>query len=407
MSEYINNSEKRVEDLLAFSLGVMSGENVKDLIDKYSEAINNITPHDMLKLEDRQMRMGITPEAIKKDVEKVINVFYKSLKNYQWEKPETGTFLYYLMLENSAFTFKLNQVKKILKNYKGRESSNFGEMKRELLPRFKEFFDFEQHYVKKENILFPYLEKIWENYRPLNVMWSLHDDIRKSLKKLVSMLEDRQSEWEEFSKILGKYYFLVFGMIQKEDLIVYPVASETVPEEAREEMQLQSFEYPFPFIEPPEKPESKQLNVQAESGREFPEGAGIRSETGFMSAEQAMFIFNTLPVDITFVDENDKVCFFNRAKERLFPRSPAIVGRTVQNCHPPESVHVVEKIIESFRSGKKNHADFWIQMKGKFILIQYFAIRDEEGQYKGVLEVSQEVNEIRRLEGEKRLPDWE
>ena len=407
MSEYINNSEKRVEDLLAFSLGVMSGENVKDLIDKYSEAINNITPHDMLKLEDRQMRMGITPEAIKKDVEKVINVFYKSLKNYQWEKPETGTFLYYLMLENSAFTFKLNQVKKILKNYKGRESSNFGEMKRELLPRFKEFFDFEQHYVKKENILFPYLEKIWENYRPLNVMWSLHDDIRKSLKKLVSMLEDRQSEWEEFSKILGKYYFLVFGMIQKEDLIVYPVASETVPEEAREEMQLQSFEYPFPFIEPPEKPESKQLNVQAESGREFPEGAGISSETGFMSAEQALFIFNTLPVDITFVDENDKVCFFNRAKERLFPRSPAIVGRTVQNCHPPESVHVVEKIIESFRSGKKNHADFWIQMKGKFILIQYFAIRDEEGQYKGVLEVSQEVNEIRRLEGEKRLPDWE
>jgi PAS domain S-box-containing protein len=407
MSEYINNSEKRVEDLLAFSLGVMSGENVKDLIDKYSEAINNITPHDMLKLEDRQMRMGITPEAIKKDVEKVINVFYKSLKNYQWEKPDTGTFLYYLMLENSAFTFKLNQVKKILKNYKGRESSNFGEIKRELLPRFKEFFDFEQHYVKKENILFPYLEKIWENYRPLNVMWSLHDDIRKSLKKLVSMLEDRQSEWEEFSKILGKYYFLVFGMIQKEDLIVYPVASETVPEEAREEMQLQSFEYPFPFIEPPEKPESKQLNVQAESGREFPEGAGIRSETGFMSAEQAMFIFNTLPVDITFVDENDKVCFFNRAKERLFPRSPAIVGRTVQNCHPPESVHVVEKIIESFRSGKKDHADFWIQMKGKFILIQYFAIRDEEGQYKGVLEVSQEVTEIRRLEGEKRLLDWE
>ena len=407
MSEYINNSEKRVEDLLAFSLGVMSGENVKDLIDKYSEAINNITPHDMLKLEDRQMRMGITPEAIKKDVEKVINVFYKSLKNYQWEKPETGTFLYYLMLENSAFTFKLNQVKKILKNYKGRESSNFGEMKRELLPRFKEFFDFEQHYVKKENILFPYLEKIWENYRPLNVMWSLHDDIRKSLKKLVSMLEDRQSEWEEFSKILGKYYFLVFGMIQKEDLIVYPVASETVPEEAREEMQLQSFEYPFPFIEPPEKPESKQLNVQAESGREFPEGAEISSETGFMSAEQALFIFNTLPVDITFVDENDKVCFFNRAKERLFPRSPAIVGRTVQNCHPPESVHVVEKIIESFRSGKKDHADFWIQMKGKFILIQYFAIRDEEGQYKGVLEVSQEVNEIRRLEGEKRLLDWE
>jgi PAS domain S-box-containing protein len=126
-----------------------------------------------------------------------------------------------------------------------------------------------------------------------------------------------------------------------------------------------------------------------------------------MSAEQALFIFNTLPVDITFVDENDKVRFFNRAKERLFPRSPAIVGRAVQNCHPPESVHLVEKIIESFRLGKKDRADFWIQMKGMFILIQYYAIRNEEGEYKGVLEVSQDVTDIRRLEGQKRLPDWE
>jgi uncharacterized protein len=90
----------------------------------------------------------------------------------------------------------------------------------------------------------------------------------------------------------------------------------------------------------------------------------------------------------------------------LFPRSPAIVGRAVQNCHPPESIHVVEEIVKSFRSGKKDRADFWIQMKGKFILIQYFAIRNQEGEYKGVLEVSQDVTDITSPEGEKRLPDW-
>ena len=408
MSEFINNSEKRVEQLLAFSLGVMNGEDVRELIEKYSSAVTHVTPHDMLKLEDRQMQMGITPEAIKKDVEKVINVFYKNLKNYQWEKPKEGTFLYYLMLENSAFTYRLNKVKKILKSYKGRESIDFSKLKNELLPHFKEFLAFEHHYVKKENILFPYLEKTWENYRPLNVMWSLHDDIRALLKKLLGMLEDEKSRWKDFSKLLGKYYFMVFGMMQKEDLIVYPVAAETVDTNAWDEMHRQSFEYPFPFIDPPKKPEenSKQSGTKAIS-EELPENRGIRSETGFMTIEQALLIFNNLPVDITFVDENDRVRFFNRAKERFFPRSPAIIGRSVQNCHPPESVHVVEEIVKTFRSGEKNQADFWIQMKGKFILIQYYAIRNEQDEYKGVLEVSQDVTGIRNLEGEKRLLEWQ
>lgn len=406
MSEYINNAENRVEDLLNFSLGVMHGDNVKDLIDKYRESIDHITPHDMLKLEDRQMQMGITPEAIKKDVEKVINVFYKGLKKYQWKKPEEGSFLYYLMLENSAFTYKLNQIKKILKSYKGRESADFNEMKQELLPRFEAFFEFEHHYVKKENILFPYLEKRWESYRPLNVMWSLHDDIRTLLKNLVEMLREESVLWEQFREVLGKYYFMVFGMIQKEDLIIYPVASETVEEEVWDEMHRQSFEYPFPFIETPPKPVAKKGRMHAEETPAFPEGAGILSETGFLTIEQALLVFNHLPVDITFVDDHDKVGFFNRAKERFFPRSPAIVGRAVQNCHPPESVHVVEEIVRAFRNGEKDKADFWIQMKGKFILIQYFAIRNEQGTYKGVLEVSQDITEIRELAGEKRLLDW-
>jgi len=119
-----------------------------------------------------------------------------------------------------------------------------------------------------------------------------------------------------------------------------------------------------------------------------------------------LMAFNHLPVDITIVDENDRVLFFNKAKDRFFPRSPAVVGRAVQNCHPPESVHKVEEIIEAFRSGKREKADFWIQMRGKFILIQYFALRDEAGAYRGVIEVSQDVTAIRKLEGERRLLDW-
>lgn len=406
MSEHINNSRKRLDSLLAFSLGIMNGEDGKKLIEKHKDAIEHITPHDMLRLEDKQIQMGISPGDIKKDVEKVINVFFKSLERYEWTKPREGSFLYYLMLENEAFAFKLNQVKKILRSYKGKEQSAFNSLKNELKPFFKEFEQFDYHYIKKENILFPWLESIWDSYRPLKVMWSLHDDIRRSLKQINSLLRNEDTEWISFNRLLGKYFSLVFRMFQKENIIIFPVASETVKEEVWQQMHLQSFEYPFPFIEAPVKPELKKDEKTEESSK-LAVSNRIFSETGNMSPEQALLAFNNLPVDITIVDENDKVLFFNRAKDRFFPRSPSVVGRSVQNCHPPESVHVVEKILEAFRKGKKDMADFRIQMKGRYILIQYFALRNEKGEYKGVLEVSQDVTGIKKLEGEKRLLNWE
>ena len=403
-----NKNEKRVEDLLAFSLGMMNGENGKLLLQKYKEAIEHVTPHDMLSLEDKQMQMGITPEAIKKDVNKVINVFFNKLREYSWEKPKEGVFLYYLMLENQAYEFKLNRVKKIIKSYKGREVSDFSLLKKDLLGHFEAFSKFEAHYIKKENILFPFLEKKWDNYRPITVMWSLHDDIRKQLKQIIQALKSDTSSWTDLNKQIGAYYFLVFGMIQKENLIIYPVASETVSDDEWEEMHHQSFEYPFPFIETPvqsksiEKPGLEKQEIISKPGGDLL----LKSETGELNLEQILLLFNNLPVDITFVDENNKVRFFSRPKHRFFPRSPAIIGRDVQNCHPPESVHIVEKIVSAFKNGEKDHATFWLEMKGKFILIQYFALRNSTNDYKGVLEVSQDVTGIRALEGEKRLLDW-
>ncbi|OQY30681.1 MAG: hypothetical protein B6241_15500 [Spirochaetaceae bacterium 4572_59] len=373
---------------------------------KYKDAIDNVTPYDMLALEDKQMQMGITPKAIKKDVEKVINIFFKNLEKYPWEKPKEDTFLYHLMLENQAFLFRLNQIKKIIKSYKGNESADFNQMQKELLPHFKAFLEFEHHYVKKENILFPFLEKKWENYRPLNVMWSLHDDIRKQLKSIISMLENPNVKWQDFSKGMGAYFFLVFGMIHKEDMIIFPVATETVSDEEWSEMYNQSFEYPFPFIERPNKKE--QLKEKQQTAKSFGEQSlGFQTETGNLSFEQVLLTFNHLPVDITFVDENDKVRFFSRAKERFFPRSPAIVGRDVRNCHPPESVHIVEKIVEEFKNSNKDIAEFRIKMKGKFILIRYFAMRNDAGEYKGILEVGEDITGISEMKDEKRLLDWE
>jgi len=113
-----------------------------------------------------------------------------------------------------------------------------------------------------------------------------------------------------------------------------------------------------------------------------------------------------MPVDISFVDENDEVRYYSATKNRIFPRSPGVIGRKVQNCHPPKSFAMVQKILDEFRAGRRDKADFWIQMKGRFLLIQYFAVRDEKGAYRGTLEVSQDVTDIRKLEGQKRLLDW-
>jgi hypothetical protein len=126
-----------------------------------------------------------------------------------------------------------------------------------------------------------------------------------------------------------------------------------------------------------------------------------------LTAEQINLMLMHLPVDISYVDENDKVAYYSQTEERIFPRSPGIIGRSVQNCHPSKSVHVVDKILGEFKSGKRDSAEFWIQMQGKFIHIRYFAMRDKNGIYRGTLEVSQDVTSIRGLQGDKRLLDWD
>jgi len=135
-------------------------------------------------------------------------------------------------------------------------------------------------------------------------------------------------------------------------------------------------------------------------------GDKLNLDIGNLSLEQINTMLKTLPVDLTFVDDKDEVAYYSDTEDRIFPRSKGIIGRAVQNCHPPKSVHVVEDILQKFKSGEKDVAEFWIQMDGNFIMIRYFAMRDEEGKYMGTLEVSQELSRLRTLEGERRLVQW-
>lgn len=197
----------------------------------------------------------------------------------------------------------------------------------------------------------------------------------------------------------------------REEHILFPVIIDIIPKNEMMEMSHQAFEVGFSFISPePELHDKKSKAAQGNDDHKFLsldelEDKILDFDTGKLSAKQVIMMLNHLPVDMTFVDENDQVRYFSNPNHRIFQRSKAIIGRLVENCHPPSSVHIVKELVESFKTGSKDKESFWIQMGGKFILIQYFAMRDDTGKYCGTLEVSQEITEIKKLEGEKRLMD--
>jgi DUF438 domain-containing protein len=392
----------RVDNLVEYVQGLMNKENGKKLYLKHKSDIEQVTPQEVFEIFHFLLEQGKKPKELLVFIDKVINVFYKSLANYSWEWPEKNSFMDFLMQENHALIEKLEGIKEIIKD-KSRK-----DRKKELIPRIYELQEFNQHYLKKENILFPFLEKKMKKFDGLAIMWALHDEARAELKKVIECLEGEACSEAELNTELGKLFFAMYGLAQKEELILFPAASEIITENEWVEMQRQSLEYEFPFIEKPGLV-MKEKNISAGINglvSDFKEGH-FETETGTLDFEQMLAIFNALPVDLTFVDENNKVKFFTKPKDRIFPRSPAIIGRDVEKCHPPESVHVVIKILDAFKAGTQDNAVFWIKVKGRMVLIQYFALRSSKGKYLGTLEVSQDITEVVKLEGERRLLQFE
>ena len=262
-----------------------------------------------------------------------------------------------------------------------------------LIALFEKLETFAKHYIIKENVLFPIIEEAWPDYRCLQIMWSFHDDIRRNIKNVLDGLKNGIKDVKEFNRSVGDVFFNMLTIKFREEKILFPHVLSTISEEQLTRMNNEGFGIGYPFIQP-----SKIISAKEETTMEKDV---VNLGTGSLSLEQIKLIFNHLPVDITYVDENDKVRFFSTPRKRIFPRTAAIIGREVKNCHPPQSVHVVEKIVQSFRNGEKDKAEFWIKMKGEYILIQYFAVRDEMHNYKGVIEVSQDIAPIQALAGEK------
>ena len=282
---------------------------------------------------------------------------------------------------------------------------------------FKEVFDklgkVELHFARKENQLFPYLEKYgWTS--PSQNMWAFHDQIRDEIKEVRQIINSEEMDSGDMEKLLFSTE-LVFRslehIMQVEEGRLLPNAMNMLSVDDWKEFYEGDREIGWMFDTPPTQyPAPEYIHPsQDKKKRDLPFGIEDKThyDEGYLTPAQVNSIFRILPVDITYVNENDQVVFYNRGEDRVFPRSAGIIGREVKFCHPPKSVDQVLKILEEFKAGRQDKAEFWIQFKGQFVHIQYFAVRDEDGTYRGVIEMSQDVTHIRELEGQQRLLDWD
>lgn len=397
MSEFTNHKDKRVARLTELFTLVINEELTSALASDFQDTIEHAIPSDVISVVDELVKRNISMPELKKGINKALNLLSKTLQEYPYDPPKPNSFLDLMIQNNDQLDLRLKAIRPL---FKAINKQNDEEIRMVLKEKFMDLYRIDLHYQIKENVFFPKIEKYMPDYRCLQVMWSFHDDIRRNLKSVIQMLDDPDFDLIRFNRLVGDLFFNTYAIKFREERILFPIVTEFIPDRELQSMIAESLEIGFPFVRPkiPLKPVSETKSKTKDE---------IDLKTGFVSAEQIRLIFNHLPVDITYVDENNKVKFFSTPEKRIFRRTNSIIGRDVKNCHPHESVYVVEQIVDAFRKGEKDKASFWIRMKGEFILIQYFAIRDEKGIYRGVVEVSQEITEIRNLKGENRLLDWD
>jgi len=338
-------------------------------------------------------------------------MFRESLDQQSAPEMSPGHPVYTFRAENELAALVLNEVKQTLRKLQDDKSV---EMTAKLKSNLEKLKEFDAHYLRKENLLFSYLEKV-DFSGPSSVMWGIHDDIRKGWKAMLAEINSKPTMSKEIVESLNHQFAEIENaireMIYKEERILFPTALERLSAEDWLAMYAQEADFGFSYVSrgtewPPKKEkveETRPINNQKEERIEAMSKFPLT--TGDLSISQINMLLTTLPVDITYVDENDTVLFFSETPDRIFKRTEAIIGRKVQNCHPPQSMDKVQQIINDFKAGTRDTAEFWIQMNDMFINIRYFALHDANGAYKGTLEVSQDLTHARSLEGEKRLLD--
>jgi DUF438 domain-containing protein len=407
MSEYFSEKEKQ-EKLKSIIKRLHQGESVDAVKKDFHKLIKNVSPEEISKLEQTLLEEGFPIAEIQRLCEVHVEVFKDSLSKQKTAAKLSGHPVHSFLAENKEIKQRIKQLKALLRKVKRKKQDKI--VYQQFKNKFNELKPIELHYQRKENQLFPYLEQ--KGFTgPSKVMWGKHNEIRKKIKQC-DQLSD-QGSISVLVKECGALFSTILRMIFMEEKILFPTALKKLTDRDWAEIRKGEKEIGYAWIKPGNVWDADLITRKPaldEIARHSVNNAGSKSaislDVGALTGERINLMLKSLPFDVTYVDEHDKVLYYTGSGERVFPRSPAIIGRDVRNCHPQKSVHIVENILKAFKEKKQRVAEFWITMNEKFIHIRYFPLYDEQGTYKGVIEITQDITGIKKLEGQRRLLDW-
>ncbi len=453
MAEVIQNDAEKRAQLKEVVRDLHAGSDLKAIRKKFGKLIENTSPEEIAAMEQDLMREGLTPADIQLVCDVHVAVFEQQLKKQGKAHALPGHPVHTYREENRYLRRLLRRMVWSARGVaRGGDPTGF----REIL---EDLGKFEIHYQRKENQLFPYLEQVGFD-GPSKVMWGKHDEVRAEFKALRAALDSgNRREVKRRARSLRRTMKM---MIFMEERILFPTALRKLNDRYWVQIRHGESAIGYAWITPGDtwdpsvvlagqniarqkeeaeavrkawqrntrvKLQDVTLNIPYGASGDLSVGAGdagssddalaagledtsagddpvIQLSVGALRVSEIDMILKSLPVDISYVDESDRVRYYSDTPERVFPRSPGIIGRTVQNCHPPRSVHMVQEIVRAFKAGERDRAEFWLTIKDRFIHIAYLALRDDAGRYRGVLEVGQDGTHLRSLEGEQRLLAW-
>lgn len=388
----------------AFKAGQLSADEARLQI---KERVGKVSAYHVAYIE-QTMTEETSDECIREDVHAVINMLGDQIDNSMPNLPADHPIMHYLK-ENEEMKRLLLAVEDLVQ---------YPMIKNQWLELYDKISQYPIHYKRKQNQLYPMLERKGFT-RPTTTMWTFDDMVRDEIREAERLL--REDQEDAFIKQQERILLYARDLMEKEEFILYPTSMALISEEEFEDMKSGDQEIGFAFFEVEHKTTENKVETQPKEQNNFANdlqalltkygysaGGGDKLDvtTGKLTLEQVNLIYKHLPIDISFVDENELVCFYSDTDHRIFPRSKNVIGREVMNCHPRKSAHIVREVIDKLRSGEQDKAEFWINKPGLFIYIIYVAVRDKDGNFRGVLEMMQDCTHIRALEGSQTLLTW-
>lgn len=405
MSEIAEEKKKRLKEII---LMLQSGVSAQEVKMKFKEILESTTSAEMAAIEQELVKEGLPREELHRLCGVHLAVLGDKVTGQELHIPN-GHPLNILIEEHKILLEYAERLRVLLEIIEPAcDSVYVGDALAELQKIVNAFHDAEKHYSREENVLFPLMEK-YGITEPPAIMWIEHSRIREMEKKLHKVVQDWNSMgFQDFKLQLIETAKPICSMFAdhffKENSILFPNSLQVVKDEEWIEARKEFDEIGYCCFTP--------SDALAKSGIEeplkaIPEKTDVLNfDTGKLSKEEIEGIFDTLPVDISFIDKDDHVKYFNKAEKRIFVRTKAVLGRNVQMCHPEKSIQTVNKIIAAFQNGEKNNAEFWINVNDRLVHIRYFAVKDRTGAYLGTMEVTQDLTDLKKIEGQKRLLDW-